>query len=101
MKVIALPSDQAISLQPFFKMTCRSAMSRASAYLTLISSCPGDAVADPPHHAFFLGRLQDMIILDIIARRLEIGISLVMGALIALVEQEKLKLRRHEGLHLH
>ena len=31
MKVIALPFDQAISLQPFFMIACRSAMVSASA----------------------------------------------------------------------
>jgi len=43
LQVIALPFDQAISLQPFLMMAWRSAIVSASAYRTLISSCPADA----------------------------------------------------------
>ena len=61
---------------------------------------PCEPVADGPHDAFFLGRLQDVIVLDVIARRLEIAIALGMRALIALVEQEEFEFGGHIGLHL-
>jgi hypothetical protein len=57
------------------------------------------AIADGAHDALLLGRLQDVIVLDVVARRLEIAIALGMRRLIAVVEEEKFEFGGHEGLH--
>jgi hypothetical protein len=59
------------------------------------------AVADGPHDAFFLGGLEDVIVLDVLAGRLEAAVALFAGRVIGLVEQEELELGGEERLHLH
>ena len=59
------------------------------------------AVAEGPHHDLVLRRLQDVIVLDVVPGRLEVAVALLVGALVAVVEEEELELRRHIGLELH
>ena len=115
-EVIALPRPWAISLAPFLMMACRSAISSASAYRTLISSWPGphsplefstrsrplQAVAEGPHDDPPLGRLQDVVVLDVVpVCPPEVAVAFAVRALVAVVEEEELELGRHIGLEVH
>ena len=59
------------------------------------------AGADRPHDALFLGRLEDVVVLDVGAGRRQLGVVLGPGALVGLVEEVELQLRGEEGAHLH
>ena len=61
----------------------------------------GEAVSQGTHVNLFLGGLEDVIILDVVTRRLEVAIALLVRCLIAVIEQEELELGGHVGLHLH
>ena len=58
------------------------------------------AAADGAHHAFLLAGLEDVIVLDVGAGRLEPLIALGRRRLVGLVEQVELELGGAEGAHL-
>lgn len=59
------------------------------------------AVADRPHHVFFLGGLEDVIVLVVARDQLQIAVAARSRVIIGLVEQEELEFSGHEGLHAH
>ncbi len=63
------------------------------------SAC--EAVAKRPHVDLFLGGLQNVVILDVVARCLEIAVALLVRHFVRVVEQEEFQFRGHVGLHLH
>ncbi len=58
-------------------------------------------VAQRAHIDFFLAGLQDVVIFNVVTRRLHIAIALAMAGFEIIIEQEKLELRREVGFHLH
>ena len=60
-----------------------------------------EAIAQGAHVDLLLGGLQDMIVLDVVTRRLQIAVALLEGGLVRIIEQEELELGGHVGLHLH
>ncbi|MCY1302811.1 hypothetical protein D9M70_524920 [compost metagenome] len=59
------------------------------------------AVADRPHHIFFLGGLEDVVVLVVAADELQVAIAGLAGIVVGLVEQEEFELARHVGLEPH
>lgn len=57
--------------------------------------------ANGAHDLFFLGRLEDVVILVVAARELQVAIAALAGRSEALVEQEEFQLGRHEGREAH
>ena len=112
MKVIALPCAWAISFIAFFITTWRSAMieglgvadvelllARAPLALRILDR---DArglqqVAHRAHHRLFLGGLEDVVVLDVVAGRLEVAKTLLVDRPVVLVEEIELELRGHVG----
>ena len=97
-------------------MTWRSAISRASRVAQIELRLAGTpfalggldrdagalhAVADRADQALLLGRLQDVIVLDVPAGGLETFVALLAGALVRLVEHVELELGRHVGAVAH
>jgi hypothetical protein len=58
-------------------------------------------VADRPHHRLFLGGLEDVVVLDVVAGGLRLPIALGVNRLIALVEQVEFELGGEIRLHAH
>jgi hypothetical protein len=58
-------------------------------------------VADRPHDVFFLGRLEDVVVLVIAAGELQVAVSAFARAVIGLVEQEEFEFGGHIGLQAH
>ena len=107
MNVVARPSCAAISLMPFLKTRCRSAVTSASSQTTFTSCCPRPAsplevstgnaggahlVADAPQDVLLAGRLQQLVVLNGGGVRRQALPPLGVGLLVGLLEEEELEL---------
>ena len=51
-----------------------------------------EPVADRPHHALFLGGLEDVVVLDVVAGGGRVDVALLADGLVVLVEQIEFQL---------